>query len=87
MVALMIQSARRRTLDAPHCIYCGQFLSWRYVGAYAVRWTPHGDYLDLDPPDEEFAHLRCWNGDRTGLRRLITGNAWLAPYSKRRMAS
>lgn len=63
----------------PICHLCGRFMSWADVAA-GVSWTPYGGYLDLEPPDEEFAHAACWDAATPETRELVDSTAWIGPY-------
>lgn len=57
-----------------HCNYCGKFVSYRNHVAY----TPYGSNTDLEPPDEEFICLPCWDGMKArGERPILV--AWILP--------
>lgn len=56
------------------CSICGKFFSYHedfYI------WTPYGSCVDLEPPEEERAHRKCfenYNG-----KELIHTTSWLKP--------
>ena len=60
------------------CDLCGRFMSYVDL-AEAVMWTPYGGYLDLEPPDEEYAHRHCWDEATEETRVLIRYTAWRKP--------
>jgi hypothetical protein len=74
----------RRHVPQPRCGLCNLFMSWHYVRAWAVEWTPFGGPLDDEPPESEYAHLRCWNHADDGRRRLIRTISWIGPSFPRR---
>lgn len=45
-------------MTLPNCYWCGRFVGW--TKPYVV-WTNFGSVLDLEPPDDIYAHKRCWN--------------------------
>jgi hypothetical protein len=62
----------------PQCSLCNRFMSWADVAA-GYSWTPYGGYLDLEPPDDEYAHAGCWESACEKSRELIARTAWLKP--------
>lgn len=74
----------RRDTPQPRCYLCNLFMTWSYVRAWAVEWTPFGGSCDVEPPDAEYAHLRCWNSTEPGRRARITQTSWIAPSFPKR---
>jgi hypothetical protein len=69
-----------RSTWPPRCDQCGQFISYADMGAgRAWVWTPHGGPLDVDPPDDRWAHDRCWTVAKPEERALIQSIAWQGP--------
>jgi hypothetical protein len=54
-------------------------MSWRDAQK-AVRWTPFGGVYDLDPPDEEVMHKKCWKKESPQGKASIERIAWIKPY-------
>ncbi len=49
--------------DKPYrwrCDYCGKFIGFREPH---FVWTPFGGVYDIDPPDDERAHVECFERD------------------------
>ena len=45
-----------------------------------MTWIPFGGYSDMEPPDEEYAHIECWNKAQPSRRELVTRVAWVPPF-------
>jgi hypothetical protein len=45
-------------MSQPNCHLCGKFVSWKDF----VVCTPFGSVLDLEPPDDEYFHPKCYEG-------------------------
>lgn len=43
-----------------------------------MSWIPYGSTNDLEPPDEEFAHLECWEAHKDQ-QPLIKHVSWCQP--------
>jgi hypothetical protein len=56
------------------CYFCGKFFS--YKESY-YSWTPYGGYEDIEPPDEEFSHKKCY--ENYDGKELIHSTSWLKP--------
>lgn len=48
----------------------------------SVSWTPHGGVEDLEPPDEVWAHVDCWNNLSQIERNYEYKEAWIPPIIK-----
>lgn len=62
------------------CYFCNLFMSYDDMENSSIRWTPYGGYLDLEPPDDEWAHLQCWTNLEEKRRLMIQGLSWNKPY-------
>jgi hypothetical protein len=49
------------------------------MGSNSVNWTPHGGCEDEEPPDAEWAHIKCWNDVSEKRRQSIFNEAWIKP--------
>ena len=56
------------------CYFCGKFIAY-HESQY--RWTPYGGAMDFEPPDEEFAHSRCY--ETYDKKELLINTSWLKP--------
>ncbi len=57
-----------------NCNYCGKFVSYRNQ----VCYTPYGSNTALEPPDEEFICLKCWDDMKArGVKPVLV--AWIPP--------
>jgi len=61
------------------CYFCNRFLSYDEMSGYSVSWTSHGGVESIEPPDEEWAHIECWNKN-TNSQKVIAETAWIGPY-------
>ena len=43
--------------DKLKCDICGKLMSWKT--SYYV-WSPYGNSNDIEPPEEEHAHKKCY---------------------------
>jgi hypothetical protein len=59
------------------CSICNLFM--KQDGAF-YSWVPYGNSGDLEPPDEVFAHIKCYKGLSERERALIITTAWLMPH-------
>lgn len=56
------------------CYHCGRFISYKNY----VVYTPFGSNTDLDPPDERFICLKCYDGEIAQGKEPIL-MAWIPP--------
>jgi len=56
------------------CYFCGKFIGY---GEAVYTWTPYGGVLDLEPPEDEHAHARCY--DNSSMKDLIIKTSWMKP--------
>jgi hypothetical protein len=56
------------------CDICGRIMSWKT--SYYV-WTPYGNSNDIEPPEEEHAHKKCFDNYDIA---LIQRTSWIPPY-------
>jgi hypothetical protein len=63
----------------PRCALCNKFMSWKDMDE-GVRWSPYGDGCVFEPPEEEYAHLRCWDAASQDRRDLIKAISWSGPH-------
>ena len=47
----------------PRCAGCGRILSYEQMND-CPRWTPYGNSLDIEPPEEIYAHEVCFDGNK-----------------------
>lgn len=68
---------RRKTsrVCLPNCYWCGQWVGWK-AGYYT--WVDYGSVMDLEPPDPEFAHTRCWKTHESH-QALLNQWTWSKP--------
>ena len=45
-----------------------------------MRWIPFGGPEDFEQPDDEYAHLLCWEKADNDWKALIERTAWIKPY-------
>lgn len=65
----------------PQCHLCSRFISYRLLNE-SVHWIPYGGPIDLDEPEPEYAHRRCWKkANVDGRTALIRRVAWVRPSS------
>lgn len=77
--------SRRGDVWPPQCRFCCKFIGYADMEAgQTVSWTPYGGPLDLEPPDDRWAHRRCWAAATDEDRRLINRIAWQADAEVRR---
>jgi len=57
------------------CVLCGKFMSYDDM-AHAVVSVPYGGVQSLEPPDEEYIHVRCWHFAPKEDRALIRRVSW-----------
>jgi hypothetical protein len=56
------------------CDLCGRLMSFKE--SY-YEWVPYGNSNDLEPPDEEHSHVKCYENWGKG---LIQRTSWIKPY-------
>ena len=56
------------------CDICGKLMSWKT--SYYV-WTPYGTSNAIEPPEEEHAHKKCYDGYNIS---LIQRTSWIKPF-------
>jgi hypothetical protein len=56
------------------CWFCNRFMLLS-DDAY-LWWTPYGGVIDMEPPDDEYAHVKCWNDAPLAQKKLIQRTAW-----------
>lgn len=57
------------------CASCGRFIGY---DNYVVS-APYGTYTDIDPPDEEYVCLRCWDSWDEARKELHYNTSYLKP--------
>lgn len=57
------------------CCNCGRFIGY---DNYVVS-TPYGGPTDLDPPDEEYECLKCWDDQEEEWRELTYRISYTKP--------
>jgi len=57
------------------CCSCGRFIGY---DNYVVS-APYGTYTDLDPPDDEYVCLRCWDNWDELRKKLHYNTSYLKP--------
>ena len=62
------------------CVICNLFMSFEDMGYSSVRWVPKGNSFDLEPPDQEWAHLQCWTDIDEESRQLIQDTSCEHPF-------
>jgi len=56
------------------CSKCGRFTQ------RGICYTPFGNCLDFEPPDEEYICHRCWDSMSLSEADLTYRIAWIKPY-------
>lgn len=62
----------------PTCYFCGRFMSY-FDMEWAVYWTPFGGSQDLEPPENDIAHHRCWRLETEEKKKAIRYISWSKP--------
>ncbi len=57
------------------CAECGKFMSYDDL-VMAKVYTPYGNCLDLEPPDGEFIHRRCYDSMSYNSKLLLHSISW-----------
>jgi hypothetical protein len=57
------------------CVQCGCFVGFKN---YVVS-APYGSYGDLEPPDDEYECLRCWDEQDEEWRALTYKVSYIKP--------
>ena len=60
--------------DKLKCDICGKLMSWKT--SYYV-WSPYGNSNDIEPPEEEHAHKKCYEAYDIS---LIQRTSWIKPF-------
>ena len=57
------------------CDICSKFMSFNtgYI------WTPYGNSTDMEPPDPEYAHIKCYENLSERQKNLIIKTSWIKP--------
>ena len=58
------------------CDICGKLMGYHEW----YTWTPYGSCMDLEPPDSQEAHVRCYEGMTEAERHLTERISWIKPY-------
>lgn len=48
---------------------------------HSVSWIPHGGSESFEPPDTEWAHVKCWN-ENQARQAVVYRTAWVKPFIK-----
>lgn len=59
------------------CIICGRYMA---MGKGYYKWTPYGNSLMEEPPDEEYVHISCYENLPQKSKNLIIKTSWRKPY-------
>lgn len=57
------------------CVSCGRFIGF---DNYVVS-APYGGCEDLEPPDDEYECLRCWDKQSEEMRELTYRTSYIKP--------
>jgi hypothetical protein len=58
------------------CDLCGKFVSW----SEHYTWTPYGGCQDLEPPDSQHAHVKCFDNLEEKTKQLLVTTSWRKPF-------
>lgn len=58
------------------CDICNKFISFK---ENKYTWVPFGNRFDIEPPDEEHAHIKCYNNLNDNSKNLIIETSYIKP--------
>jgi hypothetical protein len=59
------------------CDICGRFIGF---DSPRYSWTPYGGSQDLEPPEDEHSHKKCFEDNEEKWKNLIIKTSWVKPY-------
>ena len=59
------------------CCICNKFLSY---SSARYTWTPYGNSFDIEPPDEQMCHKKCYEDLSKKGKDLIIYTSWMKPF-------
>ena len=63
----------------PRCVGCNEFMSHRQLSR-SIIYIPYGGALDLEPPEDEYYHRKCWRKLKPNEKTLVRKISWMLPY-------
>jgi len=66
-----------RYFTTTRCSECGRFLK---LDAQTISYVLFGSCVDLEPPDPEYVHFKCWEKLSSSSKELTKRVSWIKPY-------
>ena len=64
--------------DRLRCDECGKLMKFNEP---RYQWAPYGQCNDLEPPDDEHAHKKCYESLPTNRKELIKKISYIKPFA------
>lgn len=80
-ISKLLKKKKRYYEWPPRCCGCNEFMSYRQLSR-SITYTPYGGGLDLDPPEQEYYHRKCWRKLSKQDKILIKKISWMLPYDR-----